>query len=241
MGLDCGVLRAGEGQQALDQPLESLVDRQQVAAKPTQVVGRPVAPHREFDHRPGDGKRRAQFVGCIRDEPPLSGERTVESANHRVEGVCEPLHLVVGSGQPNAFLQPVIQCRRRRDATRCVGDTVQRGQHPAGHQPCNHHGDHRHGRHGDGPVHQQRRDSRRVDLGSLSCHPLLDGRPVGRRSLAPHDDGAGSLGQLLVEQHVRGGEQDRAGDAEQHAAQDGNPHAQRNTVGKKMSHPTPIR
>jgi hypothetical protein len=130
------VLRTGRQQKAGDQPFAAAVDLQQVLAELLHVLGRSGAVHGDLDEGAAQGQRGVQLVGGFGDEAALSVEGAVEALDHRVEGVGEVLHLVVGAAQRDAFVQSTVGGRSAGDPAGGVGDPAQRGRRPAGQYPA---------------------------------------------------------------------------------------------------------
>jgi hypothetical protein len=61
--------------------------------------------HGDIKGRPHRGERRPQFVGRVRNEPPLRLKRPFETLEQCIEGVAELFDLVVGPVQPEALIQ----------------------------------------------------------------------------------------------------------------------------------------
>ena len=89
-------------------------------------------------------------MGGVGDEVSLRLERSVEPPEQVIEGVAEPLELVVGAVEGEALSQA-----GGRDSAGGGGDGPDGPQHPAGDQPAGQEGEHGHDGQSDSRVDQQ--------------------------------------------------------------------------------------
>ncbi len=114
----------------LGQPLDLLGRR--ANARVELAVGA-LAAERQLELQLEDRQRRAQLVACVGDQRPLAGERVLEPAEHRVDGVAETMQLIVGlrHGQP-------LTVRSARDPRRLRTHLLHRRQRAGGQDVARH-------------------------------------------------------------------------------------------------------
>ena len=134
------VLGAGEGEEAFHQPV-GLVEPGPDLAGQHRDAGRGRAGFAGGHVQRGahHGQRGAQLVGGVGDEPALRVESSLEAGQQAVDGVTEPLELVVGARDREPLVQVLLA-----DALGGHGHGAQRAQHPPGGEPAQ--GDGQHGR-----------------------------------------------------------------------------------------------
>ena len=147
-------------------------EREQVVGQPRHPVDRPLdhrgrpcpalggrlgVRQRELEVRLDRRERRAELVRGVGDEAALRGEGEVEPREHGVEGVGEPLQLVVRAAE----LDPPRELPRL-DLARHVGDVRDRREHPAR----------------DHPSHRQARDEERAERAEREVAQVAQGALV---------------------------------------------------------------
>jgi hypothetical protein len=161
------VLAAGQGEQAVDEPLVPAVDDQQRFAEAAYVLGGVRAAYRDVHERPVDRQRGAQLVRGVRDEAALAVERPGQPFQHRVEGVGQLLDVVAGPRVRDPFGEVVAV----RHPARGVGDRVDGTQRAVGQQPAQPERRHAHHAQRDAALGQQRPHRLGlVDLAALDEH-----------------------------------------------------------------------
>jgi hypothetical protein len=197
-----GPRRAGfasrEIEEARDEPLGAfgrLPDRD--AHRPEVRDARIGVRERDVDLGAHDGERRAQLMRGVGDEPALRVERRVEPVEHAVQRAGRVAELVGGAPQPD----PLPREGRVVEPLGGLGDAAQRRERPAGEPPAGGDGEHERREPGEHELQLQ------VGEGGVGLG--------GRRATAhgPFDE------------EIGGGEQSRAGDAEQSRVERGEPQA----------------
>ena len=128
----CGRVEAGQREQIVGQPrhpVDRALDHRR--RRGSALVGRLGVGEGEVEIGLDDRERRPQLVRGVGDEAPLRREGEVESRQHRVERVREPLQLVVGPVE----LDPPRQLARL-DLARHACDVRDRREHPPGDHPA---------------------------------------------------------------------------------------------------------
>ena len=126
------VLGAGEGKEALHQPVGSVEPGPDLAGQ----VGHPRSRGAglaggDLERGAHHGERSAQLMGGISDKSAVRVEGHLKAAEEIVNSVSQPLELVVGTDDREPLVQVPLA-----DALSGCGHGSQRIQHPAGHQPA---------------------------------------------------------------------------------------------------------
>ena len=126
------VLRAGQDQERLEQPVDLVQLRAQPRGQRDRLRrSRLGLGQRHVQRGPHRGQRRAQLMRGVGDEPALGLERDLQPFQQAVDGVAKLLQLVLRALNGQPLVQVVLG-----DALRRRGHLAHRAQRAPGYQPA---------------------------------------------------------------------------------------------------------